>query len=263
MEFTAVHSSRPERRVSSTASQIIDLFQTRNAAAELLSGFLGFLTQREGIDETLCQPPDWNSWFRREERGRWCCSSLSDTCSVAGSAVHTRKHWEGSSLLLGGICWNNFGISTQKGPPVTFLCHSKPVDLALCRRLSSAPQTKPLAMSPLALAPFGLLYLSSTGCNFSFQLWRKPSALQRVPLAVRASLRSVVAEAMGQCLGTVTQISTGVWSPCSPVAWPQPMPRHGCSRQSSWVLFLRPLLPVLEHVLAARKRTSSTGQQDI
>ena len=69
MEFTAIHSSRRERRVSSTASQIImtDLLQARNVA-EVLSGLLG-LHNMGGFDEALCQPLALNSHFGRGREG--------------------------------------------------------------------------------------------------------------------------------------------------------------------------------------------------
>lgn len=71
VQFTAIHSSRTKRRVSSTASQkiITDLLQARNTA-EVLSGLLGLLTQwGGGADEALCQPLAPNRHFGRGGEG--------------------------------------------------------------------------------------------------------------------------------------------------------------------------------------------------
>lgn len=89
VEFTAIHSSRHERRVSSAACQgiITDLLQARNVA-EALSGLLGL--HNVGGLMRLCASP----WLRtatleEEERDQWCCSCLSNVCLVTGSAKHS------------------------------------------------------------------------------------------------------------------------------------------------------------------------------
>lgn len=137
VEFTAIHSSRHERRVSSAACQgiITDLLQARNVA-EALSGLLGL--HNVGGLMRLCASP----WLRtatleEEERDQWCCSCLSNVCLVTGSAKHS-----GGALgridyaPQGYLFWDNIDISTGKGPLVTFPCPSKLVHLAPCGRPS-------------------------------------------------------------------------------------------------------------------------------
>lgn len=119
----------------------------------------------------------------------------------------------------------------------------------------SAPQTEPLAGSPLAVPPFDCLCFSSACCNFfssQTQTQQNPGGCLLQCLQACALLQ----QAAGQYLETVTQSSTGVWSPSFVVAWPQPVPRYSCSGQRSWILFLLPLLPVLECIICNSGRIS-------
>lgn len=116
----------------------------------------------------------------------------------------------------------------------------------------SAPQTEPLAGSPLAVPPFDCLCFSSACCNFSSETQTQQNPGECLLQCLQAC--ALLQQAAGQYLETVTQSSTGVWSPSFVVAWPQPVPR--CSGQRSWILFLTPLLPVLERIICNSGRIS-------
>lgn len=105
VEFTAIHSSRHEKRVSSAACQgiITDLLQARNVA-EALSGLLG-LHNVEGLMRLCASPWLRTATLEEEERDQWCCSCLSNACLVTASAMHSGGHWGGQSMLLRGICF--------------------------------------------------------------------------------------------------------------------------------------------------------------
>lgn len=97
VEFTAIHSCRRKRRVSSMASQII----IAHLQAEVLLGLLGL----HSVWGLMCQSQLKPAILEEGEQDWWCCSCLCNACLVAGSAVRCRRPWGGWGMLLRGTCF--------------------------------------------------------------------------------------------------------------------------------------------------------------